>query len=258
MNTNNNTSVEAINEDYEYLQYNEQIRIIHSIKDDFYQMKSIVVACKSKKDPSDWLRTISAQELIEEISGDPDFPVTQKLYEKRENIPNNLKGLYVNKILVNHVAMWASPRYSYYIMKLLDSMFEQERQQQQTQLQQQQTKIDELLPRAVPRDHKHDYRYLIWKEIIPDNREFVRLHLVRRNKHNFRVVYNHLHNEEECWYYKNNLPISMSPNQDIKEIIKKNFGENDVKVSGFVVVIRVSCLPRLHELVDSYFKSMSE
>ena len=251
MNTNNNTTVEAINEDYEYLQYNVHLRIIHSIKDDFYQMQSIIEACQSKKQASDWYRNSSTQELLEEIRRVGDFSGSKNIYEKREDLPNGLRGYYVHRILVNHVAIWCSPRYSYYIMKLLDSVFERERQQQQT-------KIDELLPRAVPRDHKHDYRYLIWKEIIPDNREFVRLHLVRRNKHNFRVVYNHLHNEEECWYYKNNLPISMSPNQDIKEIIKKNFGENDVKVSGFVVVIRVSCLPRLHELVDSYFKSLSE
>ncbi len=251
MNTNNNTTVEAINEDYEYLQYNVHLRIIHSIKDDFYQMQSIIEACQSKKQASDWYRNSSTQELLEEIRRVGDFSGSKNIYEKREDLPNGLRGYYVHRILVNHVAIWCSPRYSYYIMKLLDSVFERERQQQQT-------KIEELLPRAVPRDHKHDYRYLIWKEIIPDNREFVRLHLVRRNKHNFRVVYNHLHNEEECWYYKNNLPISMSPNQDIKEIIKKNFGENDVKVSGFVVVIRVSCLPRLHELVDSYFKSMSE
>ena len=247
MNTNNNTTVEAINEDYEYLQYNEHLRIIHSIKDDFYQMQSIIDACKSKKKCNDWYQNLATKEIIAELEG-TGIPVP---YEKRMNIQPGLQGYYVHRILVNHVAMWASPRYSVYIMKLLDSVFERERQQYET-------KIEELLPRAVPRDHKHDYRYLIWKEIIPDNREFVRLHLVRRNKHNFRVVYNHLHNEEECWYYKNNLPISMSPNQDIKEIIKKNFGENDIKVSGFVVVIRVSCLPRLHELVDSYFKSMSE
>ena len=247
MNTNNNTTVEAINEDYEYLQYNEHLRIIHSIKDDFYQMQSIIDACKSKKKCNDWYQNLATKEIIAELEG-TGIPVP---YEKRMNIQPGLQGYYVHRILVNHVAMWASPRYSVYIMKLLDSVFERERQQYET-------KIEELLPRAVPRDHKHDYRYLIWKEIIPDNREFVRLHLVRRNKHNFRVVYNHLHNEEECWYYKNNLPISMSPNQDIKEIIKKNFGENDAKVSGFVVVIRVSCLPRLHELVDSYFKSMSE
>lgn len=256
MNTNNNTTVEAINEDYEYLQYNEHLRIVHSIKDDMYQLQSIVTACKSNKPARHWLENQNTKEILEEFN--KISTVGNPTLEKREDLPNGLRGYYIHKLLVNHVAMWASPKYSIYIMKLLDNYFEQERQQQQAQLQQQQTKIDELLPRAVPRDHKHDYRYLIWKEIIPDNREFVRLHLVRRNKHNFRVVYNHLHNEEECWYYKNNLPISMSPNQDIKEIIKKNFGENDIKVSGFVVVIRVSCLPRLHELVDSYFKSMSE
>ena len=46
--TNTNATTEAINDNYEYIQYNNQLRIIHSKQDDLYQMQSIIIACKSK------------------------------------------------------------------------------------------------------------------------------------------------------------------------------------------------------------------
>ena len=245
--TTNNTTIEAINEDYEWLQYNEQLRIIHSINDDMFQLQSIVTACQSNKPARHWLENQNTKELLDEFNKIVTVGIPTVV--KRDDLPNGLRGYYVHRLLVNSVAMWASPKYSIHIMRLLDNYFEQQRQQQET-------KIQELLPRAVPKDHKYDYRYLIWKETIPNNNEFVKLHLVRRNKHNFRAVSKHFHNEEERWYYKDKLPISMSPNVDIKEIIKNNFGENDVRVYGFVITIRVTCLPRLYELIDNYFTNM--
>ena len=47
---------EAINCDYEYIQYNKQLRLIHSIDDDMYQMKSIIEACHENKLCADWFR----------------------------------------------------------------------------------------------------------------------------------------------------------------------------------------------------------
>ena len=38
---------EQINEDYEWIQYNSKLRIIHSIKDDYFQMQSILTACNA-------------------------------------------------------------------------------------------------------------------------------------------------------------------------------------------------------------------
>ena len=77
--------------------------------------------------------------------------------------------------------------------------------------------------------------------------------MVRRHKDNFRVMNKHLNNPEEKWFYRENLPISMSPNNDIKQIIRQNFGEKDVRVHGNDVIINVNCLDKLHELVQHYF-----
>ena len=53
--TNDQTAtIQAINNDYEYIQYNQHLRLIHSIKDDMYQMQSIITVCKSTKNAFHW------------------------------------------------------------------------------------------------------------------------------------------------------------------------------------------------------------
>ena len=60
---------EKINDDYEWIQYNEKLRLIHSIKDDMYQMQSIVNACNSQKQIRHWFDNKSTKELLEYASG---------------------------------------------------------------------------------------------------------------------------------------------------------------------------------------------
>ena len=247
MNTNNTelvSIIESINDDYEYIQYNEQLRIIHSIKDDMYQMQSIIKSCHVDKRVNDWFRNQTTQELLNFAS--TEISADEKLYENRTNLPNELRGMYIHHLLVNHVAIWSSPSYSWNILKLLENYFKQKQTEQKE-------RIDNLTPRAVPRKRETDYKYLIWKEIHPKSKTFVVLHLVRRHKDNFRVMNKHLNNPEEKWFYRENFPISMSPNNDIKRIIRQNFGEKDVRVHGNDVIINVNCLDKLHELVQHYF-----
>ena len=145
----------AINDDYEWFQYNEHLRIIHSIKDDMFQMKSIIIACHSKKRVNDWFRNDSTQELIDEASnGSAGIPADQKITENKENLPNELKGMYVHRLLVNHVAMWASPRYAIYIARLLDEHFTKQREALEKT-------IDEMKPRQVPKGKDQCYKYMI-------------------------------------------------------------------------------------------------
>ena len=191
-----------------YIQYNEHLRIIHSIKDDMFQVQSIITACHSKKRVNDWFESKTTKEIIDEMgkSSTAENSALDKIYEKRDNLPINLRGFYIHRLLVNNVAMYASPRYSIYIMKLLDSHFERERQQLTET-------INEQRPRMVPSNKEYNYKYLIWKE--SNDAENTILHLVRRNKRTFRAVSTH-NNDNERFYFKNDLPIAMTPNEDIK------------------------------------------
>ena len=96
---------EAINEEYEYIQFNKQLRLIRSVKDDMYQMQSILTACfaPDTKLPKDWFRNQSTIELLSEEQRDVLFsenseeqrvgkkPWSPKLYENREKLPNGLR-----------------------------------------------------------------------------------------------------------------------------------------------------------------------
>ena len=236
--------VESINDDYEYIQYNEKLRLIHSIKDDMYQMQSIITACNSNKLCKDWFRNQSSQEILNELEGG-GIP----LPSKRMDLAPGLQGYYIHRLLVNHVAMWASPKYSLYIMKLLDSQFEKQREQLVN-------KIEDLTPRAVPKDHKHSYRYMIWREELPKNKNFVVLHLVRRNKHSWRQVSKIYQDEKKRWIYVDDLPIAMTPNEDIKRMARAMFKGDDVRVCSTDIIINVKCLDEFHKAIEDYFKNM--
>ena len=246
--TNQTATVEAINNDYEYVQYNQHLRIIHSIHDDMYQMQSIIDACQSRKPCKDWFRNQSTQDIIDELAknstrGNPPF---DRIYEKRDDLPNGLRGYYVHRLLVNHIAIWASPRYAVYIMKLLDSLFERERKQLTN-------KINEQQPRMVPANKQGDYKYLIWKE--PTNNNETILHLVRRHKSNFRQIANHYNNLNERFYFRDDLPIAMTPNHDIKKLIKRSFPGDDYNITSCQITIKTQHLDRLHEIIDDYFNT---
>ena len=72
MNTSTTFKAEPINEDYEWLQYNEHLRIIHSIKDDMFQAQSIVNACRSTKQAAKWFENKSTQQFEFSHYCDPD------------------------------------------------------------------------------------------------------------------------------------------------------------------------------------------
>ena len=61
LNTNMTAKTTPINEDYEWVKYNERLRVLHSIKDDMYQMQSIISACNSNKRPQHWFENQSTK-----------------------------------------------------------------------------------------------------------------------------------------------------------------------------------------------------
>ena len=99
---------------------------------------------------------------------------------------------------------------------------------------------------------------MIYKEDIKKE-GFTRLHIVRRHKSTWRKVVGHYNNEDERFYFKDDLPISMTPNINIKNIIKSSFGTDDYMVinSGNAVDIKVEHIPKLHGLIEQYFNNMS-
>ncbi|EAX77542.1 hypothetical protein TVAG_582620 [Trichomonas vaginalis G3] len=281
--TENTTTVivhEAINEEYEYIQYNKQLRLIRSVKDDMYQMQSILTACYAPdtKKPQDWFRNQSTQELLSEAQRDILFsenseeqrlrekPQSPKLYENREKLPNGLRGYYVHRLLVNNVAQWASARYSWYVCKLLDEIHRQEREEMEKKLQAKDEVIEakdktiqKRIPRSVPKGKEKNYKYMIYTEEMEneEDRDMVMLHLVRRNNKSFYDLAK-IYKSDRNWFYRENLPISMTPNEDVKQIVQDTLPQTHYDMKGCTILTFKEDLPLLKEKITEYFDNFKQ
>ncbi|EAX85643.1 hypothetical protein TVAG_207820 [Trichomonas vaginalis G3] len=278
MTTSENTTTvivhEAINEEYEYIQFNKQLRLIRSVKDDMYQMQSILTACfaPDTKLPKDWFRNQSTQELLSEAQRDILFsenseeqrvgkkPQSPKLYENREKLPNGLRGYYVHRLLVNAVAMWASPRYAWYIYRLLDEIHRQEREEMEKKLhakdeviEAKDKSIQKRIPRSVPKGKEKSYKYMIYTEEMEneEDKDMVMLHLVRRNNKSFYDLAK-IYKSDRNWFYRENLPISMTPNEDVKQIVQDTLPQTHYDMKGCTILTFKEDLPLLKEKITEY------
>ncbi|EAX92503.1 hypothetical protein TVAG_344590 [Trichomonas vaginalis G3] len=292
--TENTTTVivhEAINEEYEWVQFNKQLRLIRSVKDDMYQMQSILTACfaPDTKVPKDWFRNQSTQELLSEaqrdrlfsenreeqrVSKKPQSPKTHenseeqrvskkpqspKLYENREKLPNGLRGWYVHRLLVNAVAMWASPRYACYIFMMLDEIHRQERGELENKLEAKDKSIQKRIPRSVPKGKEKNYKYMIYTEEMEneEDRDMVMLHLVRRNNKSFYDLAK-IYKSDRNWFYRENLPISMTPNEDVKQIVQDTLPQTHYDMKGCTILTFKEDLPLLKEKITEYFDNFKQ
>ncbi|EAY11319.1 hypothetical protein TVAG_344130 [Trichomonas vaginalis G3] len=295
MSTTENTTTaivhEAINEEYEYIQFNKQLRLIRSVKDDMYQMQSILTECfaPDTKVPKDWFRNQSTIELLNEAQRDRLFsenreeqrvgekpqspklyenreklrvgekPQSPKLYENREKLPNGLRGYYVHRLLVNAVAMWASPRYAWYIYRLLDEIHRQEREEMEKKLQAKDKSIQKRIPRSVPKGKEKNYKYMIYTEEMEneEDKDMVMLHLVRRNNKSFYDLAK-IYKSDRNWFYRENLPISMTPNEDVKQIVQDTLPQTHYDIKGCTILTFKEDLPLLKEKITEYFDNFKQ
>ncbi|EAX77506.1 hypothetical protein TVAG_377720 [Trichomonas vaginalis G3] len=236
-------------------------------------MQSILTACfaPDTKKPQDWFRNQSTIELLNEAQRDILFsenseeqragkkPQSPKLYENREKLPNGLRGYYVHRLLVNNVAQWASARYSWYICKLLDELHRQEREELENKLEAKDKNIQKRIPRSVPKGKEKNYKYMIYTEEMEneEDRDMVMLHLVRRNNKSFYDLAK-IYKSDRNWFYRENLPISMTPNEDVKQIVQDTLPQTHYDMKGCTILTFKEDLPLLKEKITEYFDNFKE
>lgn len=239
---------EPINDDYEWIQYNNELRVIRSVHDDMYQIQSIIEACHSTKQARHWFNNASTKELLRSFdrhhASGRILPVT-KPYDYRNNMSNGLRGYYIHRLLVNSVAMWASPTYSVKVLLMLDEIATQERHEMQQV-------INEQQPRMVPTGTERDYTYLIWIEDHPHDNNMSILHLVRCNNKNAKRVANQ--HKGQIWFCLPNLPIVMTVNHQIKALLRNEF-TNPLECYTYYnnVYIYKSLLQQARNVICNYF-----
>ncbi|EAX80874.1 hypothetical protein TVAG_213940 [Trichomonas vaginalis G3] len=234
-----------------------------------YQMQSILTALRSTKQAYHWFENQQAKELLEEFPHMFAFlgkPRNEIPYENRKNLPNSLKGYYVHRLLVNAVAMWASPRYACYIFMMLDEIHRQEREEMEKKLQAKDEVIEakdksiqKRIPRSVPKGKEKNYKYMIYTEEMEneEDRDMVMLHLVRRNNKSFYDLAK-IYKSDRNWFYRENLPISMTPNEDVKQIVQDTLPQTHYDIKGCTILTFKEDLPLLKEKITEYFDNFKQ
>ena len=262
---------ESINDEYEWLQYNSELRIIHSIKDDMFQAQSILNALGSKKQFRKWVENKQTKELLQgfnEYFANGNFlPLEKnvntnetKIIDYRNKLPIEMRGIYIHRLLVNSVAMWAAPQYAIKIYKLLDYLYESERtmlqdqiEEKDAQIQTKVTQIECLKPRTVPEGKEKNYIYCIYTNKT-DDVDVVKLNFVRRNKKRIKVALKDV-DPEQIIFYRECLPIAMSINEIIKSKICFFLRKDDYrfeKHSG-AMYVNADYLDEIREMFEEYF-----
>ncbi|KAI5500394.1 KilA, N-terminal/APSES-type HTH, DNA-binding family [Trichomonas vaginalis G3] len=232
-------------------------------------MQSILTACfaPDTKHTDDWFKNQQTKELLSEAQRPRLFPGSPKLYENRKNCQMVLRGWYVHRLLVNAVAMWASPRYAWYIFMMLDEIHRQEREEMEKKLQAKDEVIEakdkniqKRIPRSVLKGKEKNYKYMIYTEEMEneEDRDMVMFAFSQKKQHKSFYDLAKIYKSDRNWFYRENLPISMTPNEDVKQIVQDTLPQTHYDMKGCTILTFKEDLPLLKEKITEYFDNFKE
>lgn len=104
------------------------------------------------------------------------------------DLPNDLSGTYMNKLLINYVCMWCSTKYLIQVNKIMDSINEQNTTVMNQLIQNLQNENNALRDRVVPDvGDSHTNSRFIFIDQVDDNTFKVVYDQKKRNKQHFRT-----------------------------------------------------------------------
>ena len=259
---------QSINNEYEWIQYNSDLRIIRSINDDMYQCKSILSALDvADKEVNNWIRNKQTQELLasyDEKPLDREFAVLAKTHEIRNDVAIELRGYYIHRKLVPIFAMWANVRYARKIIDLLDNIFDEERKEMEEALESkdtvilnQATLLTDAKPRKVAAGFEKDYVIAI--KFVPeyDTPKFTALHIRRRHKSTFRAVAKE-YTEDSTFMIREGLTNAMSCTYALKMKLWKGIPFHERVLKGSLLLIDPLYIDEAFEILETTFNEYQE
>ncbi|KAI5503183.1 hypothetical protein TVAGG3_0897530 [Trichomonas vaginalis G3] len=119
--------------------------------------------------------------------------------------------------------------------------------------------IQKRIPRSVPKGKEKSYKYMIYTEELEkeEDKDMVMLHLVRRNNKSFYDLAK-IYKSDRNWFYRENLPISMTLNEQIKEIVKNTLPQTHYNIKGCTILTFKEDLTLLKEKITEYFDNFKE
>lgn len=237
---------DPIDNQYEWVIYNDDKRFARSVTDGMIHMKSVVdfLTPQFVRDPKRWLDLDSTKDMIKSFSSLTNInPVDQRM-----NLHPKIKGYYLHQLLVPYFAMWISsstaPLLSLVLSELnqrtscpkVDDSTNHSQSQSQSQ--------------ANPRPLKF-FKFMIYT-VTTDDEDMIELHLVRRNARTFSSLQS-IANSDRCFYYRK-IPPTAYPCDETKSIIKQYLPGQDYNIKGSSILTHKQHLPLIKSKLDEYFE----
>ncbi|KAI5540363.1 hypothetical protein TVAGG3_0035660 [Trichomonas vaginalis G3] len=148
---------------------------------------------------------------------------------------------------------------------MLDELYKAEREDMEMKLQakdevieSKDKSIQKRIPRSVPKGKEKSYKYMIYtEELEKEDSDMVTLHLVRRNNKSFYDLVK-IYKSDRNWFYRENLPISMTPNEDVKQIVQDTLPQTHYDIKGCTILTFKEDLTLLKEKITEYFDNFKE
>ena len=129
------------------------------------------------------LQNKTFKDLVKEISVDGIQTIDTQL-----DLPNDLSGTYMNKLLINYVCMWCSIKYLIKVNKIMDSINEQNTTVMNQLIQNLQNENNTLRNQIIPDvGDSHTNSRFIFIDQVDDNTFKVVYDQKKRNKQHFRT-----------------------------------------------------------------------
>ena len=129
------------------------------------------------------LQNKTFKDLVKEIS-DSEIPNI----DTQLDLPNDLSGTYMNKLLINYVCMWCSIKYLIKVNKIMDSINEQNTTVMNQLIQNLQNENNTLRNQIIPDvGDSHTNSRFIFIDQVDDNTFKVVYDQKKRNKQHFRT-----------------------------------------------------------------------
>lgn len=120
-------TITPIDDQYEYYTYGD-LRLIHSINDDYFSASSITKALGSAKEPARWFKLRQTAEMLHGFSTAVEIGGSPLWYDNgKAGVPKHAYNIFMHRLLVPHFASWVSHVYAYKVSIILDDHFELQR-----------------------------------------------------------------------------------------------------------------------------------
>ena len=184
-------SVNQVNRQYNNLEYivstYNGFEVIVRKSDNYFNASKLIKKINelehTNKKLKHLLQNKTFKDLVKEISVDGIQTIDTQL-----DLPNDLSGTYMNKLLINYVCMWCSIKYLIQVNKIMDSINEQNTTVMNQLIQNLQNENNTLRNQIVPDvGDSHTNSRFIFIDQVDDNTFKVVYDQKKRNKQHFRT-----------------------------------------------------------------------